>query len=164
MHDPLSHYKNLIFWCHIESAYKYNLSSVYFSHHITHKTIAFFLFFSLFLPTLYSLLTFTTNNDTNTITADTTLPITTTTKDMEELTRNSLLNIPLKVPADKLEWTPALLEYISTSYAEDAKKYEKDCHTLDKLRMHSLDQSTGAPFALEDLSMYGSLTILFKEQ
>jgi hypothetical protein len=71
---------------------------------------------------------------------------------MEELSRNLLLNIPLKAP-DKLEWTPALLEYIATSYAEDSNKYVQDCRTLDKLRDHCLNQSTSTPFALEDLSM-----------
>lgn len=71
---------------------------------------------------------------------------------MEELPRNSLLSIPLKVP-DKLVWSPALLHYIKNSYAEDASKYEKDCQLIDALREHSLNQSTHATYALDDLSM-----------
>ncbi|CAO3620443.1 unnamed protein product [Mucor hiemalis] len=79
---------------------------------------------------------------------------------MEELPRNLLLSIPLKVP-DKLVWSPALLHYIKNSYAEDASKYEQDCHLIDALREHSLNQSTHATYALDDLSIYfNQLTFL----
>lgn len=71
---------------------------------------------------------------------------------MEELHRNLLLNIPLKVP-DKLEWTPYLLNYIRNSYAEDALKYEQDCHIIDGLRERSINQATTSTFVIEDLSM-----------
>ena len=71
---------------------------------------------------------------------------------MEELPRNLLVNIPLKVP-DKLEWTPSLQQYIETSYAEDTAKYDEDCRLLDTLREYSLNQSSNASFALENLSM-----------
>lgn len=73
-------------------------------------------------------------------------------KVMEELPRNLLLNIPLKAP-DKLQWSCSLLDYITKSYAEDAKKYNNDCIILDAMRNHCLYQSTSAPFALEDMSM-----------
>ncbi|KAI9358065.1 BRO1-like domain-containing protein [Pilaira anomala] len=79
---------------------------------------------------------------------------------MEELPRNLLLSIPLKVP-DKLEWTSSLLAYITASYAEDAEKYTKDAHTLDALREQALSHSTSSTFALEDLSIYfNQLTFL----
>lgn len=71
---------------------------------------------------------------------------------MEELPRNLLLSIPLKVP-DKLEWTSSLLAYITASYAEDAEKYKNDAHILDALREQALSHSTSSTFALEDLSM-----------
>ncbi|GAA5803444.1 hypothetical protein HPULCUR_008926 [Helicostylum pulchrum] len=79
---------------------------------------------------------------------------------MEELPRNLLLNIPLKVP-DKLEWTSSLLAYITSSYAEDAEKYKQDATTLDAMRDQALFQPTTCSFALEDLSIYfNQLTFL----
>lgn len=63
-----------------------------------------------------------------------------------------LLNIPLK-NADSLTWTPALIKYIETSYAEDAEKYQQDSLLFDFLREHAVNRTAHDTFALEDLSM-----------
>lgn len=63
-----------------------------------------------------------------------------------------LLNIPLK-NADSLSWTPALIKYIETSYAEDAEKYQQDTSLFDSLRENAINKLTNDPFAVEDLSM-----------
>jgi hypothetical protein len=65
----------------------------------------------------------------------------------------NFLSIPIKKP-DRLCWTPALLKYISTSYAEDTKMYENDCLLLDALRKRCLEhEQLDYSFLLEDLSM-----------
>jgi hypothetical protein len=63
-----------------------------------------------------------------------------------------LLSIPLK-QAESQTWTPAILKYIETSYAEDAEKYQQDSLLFDSLREHAINQLTHDAFALEDLSM-----------
>lgn len=80
---------------------------------------------------------------------------------MQRKTEVNFLSIPIKTP-EKLSWTPFLLNYISTSYAEDAKMYKADCQLLDSLRQRCIQHgTTDYPFVIEDLSIYfNQLTFL----
>ena len=61
----------------------------------------------------------------------------------------ALLSIPLRQTLLEIEWTPALLRYIQTSYAEDASKYQLDSQTFDKLRRACFKNQTPELATLE---------------
>ncbi|KAI9257288.1 BRO1-like domain-containing protein [Phascolomyces articulosus] len=70
----------------------------------------------------------------------------------------TLLSIPLR-QTEEMEWTPALLRYIQTSYAEDATKYQADALTLDKLRQACFENQTPELATLERFFAYYSQVV-----
>ncbi|KAI7860663.1 BRO1-like domain-containing protein [Circinella umbellata] len=71
----------------------------------------------------------------------------------------SVLSIPLRQTLLEIEWTPALLRYIQTSYAEDASKYQLDSQTLDKLRRACFEDQTPELATLERFFAYYSQVV-----